>query len=70
MEIFIAAPGHFMSAQFSIGGDDKFFRKTFQIILGKTGLGIDQVEKDRFGQEKAEGVLNGFHVKTGFGARE
>ena len=54
-----------MVAQFGIDAGNNFFGKTFQVILGKTGLVVNQVKKDLPGQEETEGILHGFDIQVG-----
>ena len=67
-QVFITATDHLVPAQFGIGSGNDFLGKTFQIVLGKTGLTVNQVKKDFPGQQKTEGILHGFDVQIGRGA--
>ena len=68
VELLIAAPPHAVPAQFGIGGVNDFFGKTFQVILGKTGLVLDKIKKNLPGQKKAEGILHHLNIQVCRGA--
>ncbi len=65
IQVLITSVNHLMLAQFAIDTGNNFFGKTFQVILGKTGLVVNQVKKKRPGQEETEGILHGFDIQVG-----
>ena len=63
IHLLIPAPGHTMATQLGIGGSNDLFRKTLQVKLGKTGLFVDQVQKDLTREEETKGVFHHFNIK-------